>query len=239
MAPRNPPWTRDELILALDLYFRFNPAHISVGHPEVQRLSNLLNALSIHESRPDAARFRNPNGVYMKLCNFLRLDPDYAGTGLTAGSRGDEGVWNDFVHDRDRLARLATAIRENSTETSEPGSLDDSEEGASEGRVLLRQHKSRERNRALVAKKKASALARDQCLRCEVCGFVYTQRYGELGEGFIECHHTVPLSQLRPGQGTRLVDLALVCANCHRMLHKGGEALTVACLKERLRPVAA
>ncbi len=82
---RNPHWTRDELILALDLYFKVNPVHTSEKHPAIVELSNILNGHPIHKERPDGGKFRNPNGVYMKLCNFLRLDPDYNGTGLDAG----------------------------------------------------------------------------------------------------------------------------------------------------------
>ena len=66
MARRNPPWQRDELILALDLYFRHRPDTIGKKHPEVAALSELLNKLPIHPDRPDTAKFRNVNGTYMK-----------------------------------------------------------------------------------------------------------------------------------------------------------------------------
>ncbi|MGI8551272.1 MAG: HNH endonuclease, partial [Dehalococcoidia bacterium] len=94
---KNPPWERDELILALELYFRHNPNHISQKqkHPEVVALSRVLNGLPIHADRSDAPTFRNPTGVYMKLANFLRLDPGYTGKGLTGGSKLDEVVWDD------------------------------------------------------------------------------------------------------------------------------------------------
>ncbi len=238
MAIRNPNWTRDELILALDLYFRHNPLHISDSHPEVVALSQVLNTLPIHTNRPDAARFRNPNGVYMKMCNFLRLDPSYPGVGLDAGSKKDEEVWQEFADDRDRLHAVAQAIRATGTPlamgvtTTTP---DDPDDEAPEGKILLRQHKVRERNSALVRKKKALAMQKHGFLGCEVCGFVFSQQYGTLGDGFIECHHTVPVSQLRPGQTTHLNDLALVCANCHRMLHQGGELLTIAALRAKIR----
>jgi 5-methylcytosine-specific restriction protein A len=48
VAWRNPPWQRDELILAPDLYFRHRPDTISKQHPDVAVLSELLNALPIH-----------------------------------------------------------------------------------------------------------------------------------------------------------------------------------------------
>jgi hypothetical protein len=47
-ARRNPPWQRDELILALDLYFRHPPHAVSQTHPEVIAVSEMLNALPIH-----------------------------------------------------------------------------------------------------------------------------------------------------------------------------------------------
>ena len=62
--------------------------------------------------------------------------------------------------------------------------------------------------------------------------------YGDIGEGFIECHHLLPLSQIRPNQVTKLSDLATVCANCHRMLHRGGYALSLEKLRECLLPKA-
>ena len=57
-------------------------------------------------------------------------------------------------------------------------------------------------------------------LRCEGCGFDFAATYGELGHGFAECHHVVPLADLRAGSRTRLSDLVILCANCHRMIHR-------------------
>ena len=92
MASRNPPWQRDELILALDLYFRHRPDTIGKAHPEVTALSELLNALPIHPDRPDQKKFRNVYGTYMKLCNFLALDPAYQGKGLVASGKLERAV---------------------------------------------------------------------------------------------------------------------------------------------------
>jgi putative restriction endonuclease len=69
-------------------------------------------------------------------------------------------------------------------------------------------------------------------LFCEVCGFDYAARYGELGDGFIEAHHRVPWSELNENTLTRIVDLAMVCANCHRMLHRRTPWLAVDELRE-------
>ena len=90
-----------------------------------------------------------------------------------------------------------------------------------EGRIKVRVHRERERNPALVHAKKADALRRFDKLECEVCKFVFKDRYGNHGTGFIECHHREPLSAIKQNRGRRvtMADLALVCANCHRMLH--------------------
>jgi hypothetical protein len=113
---RNPPWSREELILALDLYLR----HIPTGpsDPEVLALSELLNRLPIHRDRPDAQRFRNPNGVYMKLQNFRRLDPDYPGTGLTRGSKLEEEIWREFVGEPRLLRERAREIEHSARHVS-------------------------------------------------------------------------------------------------------------------------
>lgn len=110
---RNPNWTREELILALDLYFKVNPLHTSEKTPEIIELSRILNILPIHKVKPDPDRFRNPSGVYMKLCNFLRLDPSYPGVGLDAGSKLDEEVWNEFFTNRRQLSLTANSIKDN------------------------------------------------------------------------------------------------------------------------------
>jgi 5-methylcytosine-specific restriction protein A len=221
--PRNPAWHRDELILALDLYFRVSPARINQNHPEVRSLSKTLNALPIHSDRPDAARFRNANGVYMKLCNFLRFDPTYKGTGLRAGGALEGDVWKEFAPDRAKLMETATAIRARTAQMS-PQELisvpEDGEDEFPEGRVLFRAHRSRERNRALVLRAKQLALKKYGRLACEICGFDFVARYGHLGKGYIECHHTVPISHLAPEARTRVADVALLCSNCHRMVHR-------------------
>ncbi len=94
------------------------------------------------------------------------------------------------------------------------------EVSAAEGRELLRLHRIRERNRGLVARKKRMVLLESGRLACEVCGFDFEAVYGPLGEGFAECHHTRPLGREGGARRTRLSDLAVVCANCHRMLHR-------------------
>jgi 5-methylcytosine-specific restriction protein A len=160
----------------------------------------------------------------MKLANFLRFDPNYSGEGLTRGSRQEKEVWDLFASDPDALHTTAQAIIAASEVLGEPSSgeelMVDPEEVFPEGRVLTRLHVQRERNRDAVAKKKSSILKTAGKLACEVCDFDFAREYGSVGAGFIECHHREPLSTLNGVSKTRLSDLALVCSNCHRMLHR-------------------
>ena len=95
-----------------------------------------------------------------------------------------------------------------------------SDEEFSEGREFERRHKLRERNQAAVTAAKNSFREKHGKLFCQVCGFDFLDRYGELGRDFIEAHHTIPVSTFKGQIKTKLSDIALVCANCHRMLHK-------------------
>ena len=84
--------------------------------------------------------------------------------------------------------------------------------------------------------------ARRDCIRlfgsvCTVCGFDFGKVYGVLGEGYIHVHHVVPLSDV----GREYVmdparDLVPVCANCHAMLHRRSNVLSVGELKGCLVP---
>jgi 5-methylcytosine-specific restriction protein A len=218
-SKRNPSWQRDELILALDLFFRHPPKTISQQHESVIELSGLLNALPIHDQRGSEGTFRNPNGVYMKLGNFLRFDSSYEGAGLSRGGKLEGEIWNEFASNRDELSKLATAIRSGYALTVDENTDSDEESAFPEGRVLYRLHKQRERSSKVVATKKEQALS-SGCLACEICSFDFFQAYGQLGYGYLECHHTTPIAEYEINQKTRLQDLALVCANCHRMLHR-------------------
>lgn len=60
---RNPKWHRDEIILALDLYFDVNRGSIDARNPKVIALSETLNKLPLFSIRPDEKRFRNPWSV--------------------------------------------------------------------------------------------------------------------------------------------------------------------------------
>lgn len=87
---------------------------------------------------------------------------------------------------------------------------------AFEGNLVPRSHLTRERDPKLIAKFKASLTD----MHCESCTMSFTEIYGHLGADYIEAHHKVPVSLMTDGDITTLDDLAALCPNCHRIIHK-------------------
>ena len=95
-------WSRNERILALDLYFSIHaassrPISLDPDHPRIVELSKMLE--------------RTRNSIKMKLDNFLALDPDYPGVGLHNVASGDREIWDEFAERREDLTAAAQAIR--------------------------------------------------------------------------------------------------------------------------------
>jgi 5-methylcytosine-specific restriction enzyme A len=227
---RKDAWLRDEIILALDLYRQEgrNPPAEAIAE-----VSKQLRAIPIEPQLSDDPLFRNPSGVRLKVANFVALDPTTGTKGMTRGSKLDAIVFDEFWSQSSLLSSTAAAIRAN-IENLDPteAAVEDSDiEEALEGRILTRTHRIRERSKRLVAKKKREALQRDRRLACEVCDFDFSATYGARGDGYIECHHIVPLHDLRPGTRTKVDDLALLCSNCHRMIHVRSPWLSLAQLR--------
>ena len=68
--------------------------------------------------------------------------------------------------------------------------------------------------------------ARKQCIeyygaRCFVCGFDFSEVYGEVGTGYIHVHHLRPLSDIGERYAVDpIADLRPVCPNCHAIVHR-------------------
>lgn len=138
-----------------------------------------------------------------------------------------EDIWNRFgPHFRDASSFNTTGIIRDEIETIDPGL------SVTEGRLRLITHLARERNRQIINEKKRLATVAGR-LHCEACSFSFGNTFGV---DFIECHHLTPIAQAGV-RNTTLDDLALVCSNCHRMLHKliDGRFLTIEELRERIR----
>ena len=90
-----------------------------------------------------------------------------------------------------------------------------------EGRIIEKLHKFRERSSSVTRIAKQNfKVKNNNRLFCEACEFDFEAAYGELGIDFIEGHHMHPLSFRSKEEATNPNDIAMLCANCHRMVHR-------------------
>lgn len=139
----------------------------------------------------------------------------------------------DDLHDRWRWvmhAPLHDALHELAWFNEELLGVDPDETlriAALEGSVVkkLTIHRHRETALRLAKLTQARIQHPNGRLICEVpgCGFDFEATYGSVGAGYAEVHHLVPLATLSDESLTTLADLAVVCSNCHRMIHRGGQ----------------
>jgi putative restriction endonuclease len=93
MARHNKDWTREEHILAFNLYCKIPFGSIHMHNPRVIQLTRLLG--------------RSADSVSLKLSNFARLDPALQARGIHGmrhGAKGEEKIWQEFADKPETLA---------------------------------------------------------------------------------------------------------------------------------------
>ena len=140
--------------------------------------------------------------------------------------------FDSYTTDPRRLEKHKTAARQRLTRViylrqvagPDSGSLRDLDDDVpyigKEGQRRLQKHLRRERDPALVREKKRRHRVATGGLACEACDFDFKAWFG-LTE-FCEVHHRLPLAEGDGERETRLEDLAVLCANCHRAIHRLG-----------------
>lgn len=86
------PWSRDELILALNLYLKLPFGKMHSRNADVIHLANLLG--------------RTPGSIAMRLTNFASVDPYHQQRGirgLQGGQKQVEPIWNEFISNKEQL----------------------------------------------------------------------------------------------------------------------------------------
>lgn len=241
-------WTREELIICAEL--KANDWLVyRARSKEAEKLSALLNEADFVPMEERDDDFRSPNSVQRKMYDLSTLLPSYTGK-PTKGGRATREVLEAFLAKPQEMDAVAARLRaeidagrtpslgpqdvvdvdwESDADTLDP----DPDFEAEEGTPLLARHYRRERNQTIRRRKLAAVKAAGLPIACEVCDFDFAATYGEVGEGYIEVHHVLPLHASGPTM-TRLDDLALLCSNCHRMIHRAKPWLTPDELRARL-----
>ena len=199
------------------------PLRVSVLHSEFQvQLGDRLEAIAIDWREIDAIRGHDP-----KLADAI----DAHGLQIRQATNSSE-----IRKSADRMIRLksklfgqtnagsATKLIEADAKTE----VEAEEIAGKEGRLLVRLHVYRERDRTFVrrVRKHYRALAGGRLL-CHACGSVPVEVYGPAGESCMEAHHKVPIEQLQPDSVTLVGHMAMLCASCHRVVHSEKPCLTV------------
>ena len=212
----NPDWNREETILALALYNELNGKIPSGSDRRVQELSNVLRALPYHANVSRKPTFRNPDGIAFKLQNLRQIG---TGKGLPNVSVTDRQVWLDLGNQPQRVKELASMIRDAAgvPDLVVPTTEEEDFEFA-EGRLITTLHRRRERSPRLRVKLLISRKRRGK-IACDMCGIHPIATNPAILEAQFEVHHVIPLSA-DASPITRLADTALLCASCHRLLHK-------------------
>ena len=108
---RSPKWNRDEIIICLNLYLNEGGRNLQKNDPKILEVSQILNQLPSFGDKSNYQKFRNVNGVYMKLGNFKTFDSTYIGTGLKGGSKLDKIVFDEFFTQKEKLKQIAENIQ--------------------------------------------------------------------------------------------------------------------------------
>lgn len=165
-----------------------------------------------------------------------QLTPGYEAGNIAAISYQRGSIPNDGVLETDlmRMLTLYDALVEdiNQAGTGEKDLPDGQAVTFLEARRLGNHQRAEGRNR------RASKAAKDyHGYRCWVCDVDFEARLGEVGRRCIDAHHLVPFAELdeRPTELNSAKDFAIVCANCHRLLHSTLPPLSIDAARELLR----
>lgn len=85
-------WTRDEMILAFNLYLKMPFGKISSHNPQIRELANLIG--------------RTDNSVALRLVNYASCDPILQArgiSGMTGGKTICQPIWDEFYDNREAL----------------------------------------------------------------------------------------------------------------------------------------
>lgn len=204
-------WTRDEVILALDLLLNSEDKNFSMNDERIIELSELLNRLPVIPLKNRNKYFRNTAGVRRQILTFyysLNKKQKASHVGIEFYN-----VHKDYGKDKMGLKKTADAIKRCMNLVDEIEFADKSEmEGFREGALLAHLHRYFERSHGRPPKNKKLKTC------CSICGLKAEHIY-TLRDGFLQFHLLVPPEDFREGMIFKESDFIQVCPNCHRVLH--------------------
>ena len=197
-------------------------------HEELGRLAALMRA-----RLPEAAgRFSQEP---ITLNGVGELAEDYEAAAALSAQYSINALPSEEVLEADLkdMARLYSMLvsrggRENFED------IGDSEAAKNEGDTIIERRRYRYHRKIERSSKVSKQVKKIHGHTCQCCGFNFSAVYGPKGEEYIEAHHLIPLSELpedTPVAQDPAKDFAVLCANCHRMVHRKGSPDTLDALR--------
>ena len=215
----NASFTRDEVILALDVLYGNGGIAPQAESPEILRLSELLHQLPIHPVSTRKKDFRTPTGVQAQINRYQHRYANMVGNMFYE-------VDAEFENRHEELHAIAEAIQRN-VSAFEETIFGDPLEGDSfpEGMLLGHLHR-------VVEKRDSAKQTPKKC--CDICQIDTADIYPGC-PSLMEMHLTIPITELDGKRRYKESDFITVCPNCHAALHRRRPWLTKENCGELLR----
>lgn len=225
---KNPDWLREEIILALDLYFNLDYGQMHGKNKEVIALSDDLKKMNLHKRISDPQSFRSVNSVALKLNNIKKLDQNFGGKGMRDGGKLEQDIWKEFYRHRGTLKKEAWMIRLTyfSPEIPQINQIDNN--------LAKGIHKHRETDPIILKQKLKYVEENSDFLSCEICRLQPTALYGRLGDKLMEIHYNKIIDLELGSIPISIDDFLVVCPNCHAILDKYYNQIQASDLKTSL-----
>lgn len=203
----NESFTRDEIILALDVLYSSPSETFNAESFEVEELSALLNRLPIHTKENRRNNFRNPTGITRQI----KLMQSNMRTGKRDPNVGQLffEIAFEFCNRRAELHQIATSIRKNMPYYTEEFGSNIEDVGFAEGNLLGHLHRKIEKRDG------SRFILGDHCEICKLKPALYYQSH----DSILEPHMLVSPIEMDGATHYRTDSFITVCPNCHTALH--------------------
>jgi putative restriction endonuclease len=107
MKPTRNLWTKEELILAFNLYWKIPFGKMHTSNPQIIHLAKLIG--------------RTPSSIALRLVNFASVDPALQARGIKGMQGGTsvvQPIWDEYFNNREELTFLSEQLLAQKENTS-------------------------------------------------------------------------------------------------------------------------